>query len=215
MFGLPKVEQIRSTSTYGLSLVNVYFEQGTDIYWARQILAPRLHEIQVDLPPQAGDPFLGPIATGLGLVYLYYLEGEGHSTMELRTLQDWLIKYELTAVPEVSDVLSIGGEVKQYQILVDPNALLSYDLTIQDLMARIEASNRNAAAGFITRGPEEFVVRSIGLVQSVEDLKGYRVLLKTNKGDMLLSFRPDKAPKHVRNFLTLSLSGWGAATLRT
>ena len=95
MFGLPGVERIRSTSTYGLSLVNVYFQEGTDIYWARQVLAPRLHEIQADLPPQAGEPFLGPIATGLGLVYLYYLEGEGTTTLELRTLQDWLVKYEL------------------------------------------------------------------------------------------------------------------------
>lgn len=171
MFGLPKVEQIRSTSTYGLSLVNVYFEEGTDIYWARQVLAPRLHEIQAELPPQAGEPFLGPIATGLGLVYLYYLEGEGTTTLELRTLQDWLVKYELKSVPEVSEVLTIGGDVKQYQILVDPNALLSYDLTLADLMERIEASNRNAAAGFITRGPEEFVVRSIGLVQNVDDLQ--------------------------------------------
>jgi len=109
MFGLPGVERIRSTSTYGLSLVNVYFEEGTDIYWARQVLAPRLHEIQADLPPQAGEPFLGPIATGLGLVYLYYLEGEGQTTLELRTLQDWLVKYELKSVPEVSEVLSISG----------------------------------------------------------------------------------------------------------
>jgi heavy metal efflux system protein len=171
MAGLPRVERIRSTSTYGLSLVNVYFEQGTDIYWARQVLAPRLHEIQADLPPQAGEPFLGPIATGLGMVYLYYLEGEGVSTMELRTLQDWLVKYELKAVPEVSEVLTIGGDIKQYQILVDPNALLSYDLTLTDLMERVRASNRNAAAGFITRGPEEFVVRSIGLVQEAEDLR--------------------------------------------
>jgi cobalt-zinc-cadmium resistance protein CzcA len=171
MFGLPGVERIRSTSTYGLSLVNVYFEEGTDIYWARQVLAPRLHEIQADLPPQAGEPFLGPIATGLGLVYLYYLEGEGTTTLELRTLQDWLVKYELKSVPEVSEVLSIGGDIKQYQILVDPNALLSYDLTLTELMDRIQASNRNAAAGFITRGPEEFVVRSIGLVERVEDLQ--------------------------------------------
>ncbi len=172
MSGLPRVEHIRSTSTYGLSLVSVYFQEGTDIYWARQVLAPRLHEIQADLPPQAGEPFLGPIATGLGMVYLYYLEGpEGTSAMELRTLQDWLVKYELKAVPEVSEVLTIGGEVKQYQILVEPNALLSYDLTLTDLIERIQASNRNAAAGFITRGPEEFIVRSIGLVQDVEDLQ--------------------------------------------
>ena len=99
MFGLPKVERIRSTSTYGLSLVNVYFEEGTDIYWARQVLAPRLHEIEADLPPQAHESFLGPIATGLGMVYMYYLEGDGYTTMELRTLQDWLVKYELKSVP--------------------------------------------------------------------------------------------------------------------
>ncbi|MFH1763760.1 MAG: efflux RND transporter permease subunit, partial [Gemmatimonadota bacterium] len=171
MSGLPKVERIRSTSTYGLSLVNVYFEEGTDIYWARQVLAPRLHEIQDELPPQAGDPFLGPISTGLGMVYMYYLEGEGQTTMELRTLQDWLIKYELKSVPEVSQVLTIGGDVQQFQVLVDPNALLQFDLTLSDLIERIQAGNRNAAAGFITRGPEEFIVRSIGLVETVEDLK--------------------------------------------
>jgi len=171
MFGLPKVEKIRSTSTYGLSLVNVYFEEGTDIYWARQVLAPRLHEISTDLPPQADEPFLGPIATGLGMVYMYYLEGDGYSTMELRTLQDWLVKYELKSVPEVSQVLSIGGDVQQFQVLVDPNALLEYDLTLSQVMERIQAGNRNAAAGFITRGPEEFIVRSIGLVEKVEDLR--------------------------------------------
>jgi len=171
MFGLPKVSNIRSFSTFGLSLVNVYFEEGTDIYWARQIVSPRLREIRDGLPTEAAESVLGPIATGLGLVYLYYLEGDDYSTIELRTLQDWLIKYELKSVPEVSQVLSIGGDVKQYQILMDPNALLSYDLTLTELMEKIEASNRNAAAGFITRGPEEFVVRSIGLVENVEDLR--------------------------------------------
>ncbi len=171
MFGLPKVERIRSTSTYGLSLVNVYFEEGTDIYWARQVLAPRLHEIEADLPPQVHESFLGPISTGLGMVYMYYLEGEGRTTMELRTLQDWLIKYELRSVSEVSQVLTIGGDLQQFQVLVDPNALLRFDLTLSELMERIQAGNRNAAAGFITRGPEEFIVRSIGLVETVEDLK--------------------------------------------
>ncbi len=171
MFGLPNVERIRSSSTYGLSVVNVYFEEGTDIYWARQALAPKLHEIEADLPPQVHEPYLGPIATGLGMVYMYYLEGEGYSAMELRTLQDWLIKYELRSVPQVSHVLTIGGDVQQFQVLVDPNALLEFDITLADIMERIEAGNRNAAAGFITRGPEEFIVRSLGLVETVEDLR--------------------------------------------
>ena len=167
----PRWSESGARSTYGLSVVNVYFEEGTDIYWARQVLAPRLHEIEADLPPQAHESFLGPIATGLGMVYMYYLEGEGYSAMELRTLQDWLVKYELKSVPEVSQVLTIGGDVQQFQVLVDPNALLQFDLTLSDIMDRIEAGNRNAAAGFITRGPEEFIVRSLGLVETVEDLR--------------------------------------------
>ena len=180
MFGLPKVSNIRSFSTFGLSLVNVYFEEGTDIYWARQIVEPRLREIRGDLPNEAGEPVLGPIATGLGLVYLYYVQGEDYTTIELRTLQDWLIKYELKSVPEVSQVLSIGGDVKQYQILIDPNALLRYGLTVSDVADRVRANNRNTGASFITRGQEEYIVRSIGLVETIEDLKG--IVLKNHQG---------------------------------
>lgn len=171
MFGLPKVTTIRSFSTFGLSTVNVYFEDGTDIYWARQLVVPRLHEVVEDLPDQAHEPVLGPIATGLGLVYLYYLEGDSYTTMELRTLQDWLVKYELKSVPEVSQVLSIGGDVKQYQILVDPNALLKYDLTVSDLTETIRRNNQNIGASFITRDQEEYIVRSIGLIETLDDLK--------------------------------------------
>jgi len=170
MFGLPRVGNIRSFSTYGLSLVNVYFEEGTDIYWARQLVSPRLHEITEELPEQAHEPVLGPIATGLGLVYLYYLEGEEYSSLELRTLQDWLIKYELKSVPEVSQVLSIGGDVKQFQILVDPHSLLKYGLTVSDLIEKIRKNNQNTGASFITKGKEEYIVRSIGLIQTLEDL---------------------------------------------
>jgi cobalt-zinc-cadmium resistance protein CzcA len=180
MFGLPRVERVRSSSTFGLSLVNVYFQDGTDIHWARSLVAPRLHEIQGRLPEQAGEPFLGPIATGLGMVYLYYLEGLDRPVMELRTLQDWLVKYELKSVPEVSDVLSIGGEVREYRIEVDPQALLAYDLTLSDLMDRVRAGNRNTGAGFITRGEQNLIVRGIGLISSLEDLQA--VVLTVREG---------------------------------
>lgn len=171
MFGLPRVRTIRSVSSYALSIVNVYFDDGTDIYWARQLVSQRIPEAQDQLPEQAGAPVLGPVSTGLGMVYLYVLEGEGYSTMELRTLQDWLVKYELKSVPEVSQVLSIGGEVRQFQILVDPQALLKYGLTLGDLMARVRRNNQNVGASFITRGEEEFVVHSVGLARTVEDLR--------------------------------------------
>ncbi len=171
MFGLPKVKNIRSISTFALSIVNVYFEDGTNIYWARQLVAQRLLEAKETLPEQVHNTELGPIATGLGLVYLYYLEGEGHSLLELRTLQDWLIKYELKSVPNVSQVLSIGGDVKQYQILTNPQLLLKYNLTISDIIERVRKNNQNVGGGFITRGKEEYIVRSVGLIQTVQDLE--------------------------------------------
>jgi len=171
MFGLPKVKNIRSISTFALSIVNVYFEDKTDIYWARELVSQRILEIKDQLPEHTQNPVLGPIATGLGLVYLYYLEGEGHSALELRTIQDWLIKYELKSVPEVSQVLSIGGDVKQYQILVSPQSLLKYNLTVSDLASSIRKNNQNAGASFITKGKEEYIVRSIGLAQTEQDLE--------------------------------------------
>ena len=180
MFGLARVRNIRSVSSYALSIVNVYFEDRTDIYWARQLVNQRLQEARDQIPEQAANPVLGPIATGLGMVYLYILEGEGYSTMELRTLQDWLVKYELKSVPEVSQVLSIGGDVKQFQILVDPQALLKYGLTLSELMLKIRRNNQNTGASFITRGPEELIVHSIGLARTVDDLES--VVLATAQG---------------------------------
>ncbi len=171
MFGLPRVKNIRSFSTYALSLVNVYFEDKTDIYWARQLVSQRILEAEDILPDQAHNSVLGPIATGLGLVYLYYLEGADHSALELRTIQDWLVKYELKSVPEVSQVLSIGGDVKQFHILVSPQSLLKYNLAISDIVEKIRENNQNVGASFITKGKEEYLVRSIGLAQSVEDLQ--------------------------------------------
>jgi cobalt-zinc-cadmium resistance protein CzcA len=171
MYGLPQVKKIRSVSTYALSLVNIYFQDKTDIYWARQLVAQRLLEVKEQLPEQAHEPVLGPIATGLGMVYLYYLEGEGYSTLELRTIQDWLIKYELKSVPEVSQVLSIGGDVKQFQVLVNPQALLKYNLTVSEIATKVRQNNQNIGASFISKGKEEYLIRSIGLAQNVTDLE--------------------------------------------
>ncbi len=170
MFGLPQVKNIRSFSTFALSIVNVYFEDKTDIYWARQLVSQRLHEARESIPAQAHNPVLGPIATGLGMVYLYYLEGDDYSPLELRTIQDWLVKFELKSVPEVSQVLSIGGDIKQFQILVNPQSLLKYNLTISDISEKVRKNNQNIGASFFTKGKEEYIIRSIGLVQTLEDL---------------------------------------------
>lgn len=171
MFGLPQVKNIRSISTFSLSIVNIYFEDKTDIYWARQLVSQRLDEARESIPAQANNPVLGPIATGLGLVYLYYLEGDNFSPLELRTIQDWLVKYELKSVPEVSQVLSIGGDVKQFQILLNPQFLLKYNLTISDIIEKVRKNNQNIGASFITKGKEEYIIRSVGLIQTLEDLE--------------------------------------------
>ena len=180
MFGLPKVKNIRSFSTFSLSLVNVFFEDKTDIFWARQLVSQRLLEVEESLPLQAHHPVLGPIATGLGLVYLYYLEGKGYSPMDLRTIQDWLVKYELKSVPKITQVLSIGGDVKQFQILINPNNLLKYDLSISELTEKIKKNNQNIGASFITKGKEEYIVRSVGLIKTLEDLE--HIVISSHQG---------------------------------
>ncbi len=175
MFGLPRVKNIRSFSTFALSMVSVYFKDGTDIYFARQLVAHRLPQVREQLPPQAENPVLGPISTGLGLVYLYYLEGENYSPLEVRTVQDWIIKFDLQSVPEVTQVLSIGGDIKQFQILVDPNKLIKFDLTLNELIEAIRKNNQNIGASFITKGKEEYIVRSIGLAKKVSHLQNIHV----------------------------------------
>ncbi len=175
MFGLPRVKSIRSFSTFTLSMVSVYFKDGTDIYFARQLIAQRLPQIREQLPPQAENPILGPISTGLGLVYIYYLEGENYSPLDIRTIQDWIIKFDLQSVPEVTQVLSIGGDIKQFQVLADPNKLIKYRLTLNDLIENIRKNNQNIGASFITKGKEEYIVRSIGLAKTIEHLKNTTV----------------------------------------
>jgi len=176
MFGLPQVRSIRSFSTFALSMVSVYFKDGTDIYFARQLVSQRLPQVRELLPPQAENSVLGPISTGLGLVYLYYLEGENYSPLELRTIQDWIIKFDLQSVPEVTQVLSIGGDIKQFQILVDPNKLIKYGLTLNELIEAVRKNNQNIGASFITKGKEEYIVRSIGLAKTIEHLRNITVV---------------------------------------
>ncbi len=173
MSGLPGIEKIRSVSNFGISVVNVYFEDGIDIYFARRLIGERLQEAREEIPEGFGEPQMGPISTGMGLVLFYYLEDttDSYSLEELRTVQDWIIKRNLQTVPGVTEVLGIGGHEKQYQVRVYPEALLRYEVTLQELIERVESNNLNVGAQFIEKNSEEFVVRSVGLVSSIEDLK--------------------------------------------
>ena len=171
IFGLPRIKNIRSLSTFGLSIVSIYFEDKTDIYWARELVSQRLLEVRRQLPAQAEQPILGPISTGLGMVYVYYMEGGDTPLLEVRTLQDWVVKYQIKSIPQITEVQSIGGDVKQYQVSIDPRLLLKYGLSLSDVLAKIRESNQNTGASFITKGHEEYVVRSVGLIQSLDELR--------------------------------------------
>lgn len=173
MNGLPNLKSIRSVSNFGLSVVNIYFEDGTDIYFARQVVNERLTEAREQIPEGFGDPQMGPISTGMGLILFYYIEDEtGKYTLEeLRTIQDWLIKFQLQTVPGVTEVLGIGGWEKQFHVVVDPNGLLRYDLSVNDIVEIIKKNNLNVGASFIERDAEEFLVRSVGLATKIQDLE--------------------------------------------
>lgn len=172
MYGLPKLERVQSTSIFGLSRVNVYFEDGTDIYFARRLVNERLAQAREAIPPGLGTPQLGPITTGLGTVLMYRLtaeEGSGHSLMELRDAQDWIVKPMLRTVPGVTGVLSIGGHERQYQVKVDQDALLARGITIADVTRALGGDNRNVGASFLERGGEEYVVRGYGWFRPGEE----------------------------------------------
>lgn len=173
MNGLPKVEKIRSVSNFGLSVVNIYFKDGTDIYWARQLVSERISEARDKIPAGMGEPELGPISTGLGLILFYYLHDETgtRTPEEMRTIQDWLIKFNLQTVTGVTEVLGIGGDERQYQVVIHPERLLAYDLTLHDIIESIRSNNLNVGAQFIEKGQEEYVIRSIGLIRNTEYLE--------------------------------------------
>ncbi|KGD59737.1 cation efflux system protein [Alcanivorax jadensis T9] len=171
MYALPQVAEVRSISKTGLSIVTVVFEEGTDIYFARQLVFERLQAAREDIPDGVGTPEMGPNTSGLGQVYQYLLTAEPGSNvdaMQLRSLNDWVVKLLLMPVGGVTDVLSYGGEVRQYQVNVNPTRLLAYDLSLQQVMDAIAANNRNAGGWYLDRGAEQLVIRGMGWVGSGE-----------------------------------------------
>ena len=180
--GLPSLKEIRSVSNFGLSVVNIYFEDGTDIYFARQLVNERLQLAREEIPSGFGEPEMGPISTGLGQILFYFVEDQtGKRTpQQIREIQDWLIKFNLQTVPGVTEVLSLGGDVKQFHIQVRPADLLRYDLSLHDVVEAVKANNSNVGAEFIVKNAEEYIVRSVGLAERVADLE--HIVLKSKSG---------------------------------
>jgi cobalt-zinc-cadmium resistance protein CzcA len=171
MNGLPRLHEIRSVSRYGLSAVTVVFEDGTDVYFARQLVNERLSQAREAIPPGLGNPEMGPVTTGLGDVFQFTVEGEGVSAMERRTILDWLIAPRLRAVPGVTEVNTWGGLPKQYQVVVDPARLLAYKIALKGVFEAVERGTRNAGGGYIEHNREQYILRGEGLVESLADIE--------------------------------------------
>ncbi|MEE4357578.1 MAG: efflux RND transporter permease subunit [Desulfococcaceae bacterium] len=176
MLSVPYAKVVRGYSFFGISFVYIIFEDGTDLYWARSRVLEYLNFVSGRLP-KGVTPGLGPDATGVGWVYEYVLKDTNgkHDLQELRSIQDWYLRYELTAVPGVSEVAAIGGYVKQYQVEVDPNKLLAYNLPIQKVRMAIQRSNNDVGGKLLEMGETEFMVRGLGYIQSMKDLENTAV----------------------------------------
>ncbi|MFO7557447.1 MAG: efflux RND transporter permease subunit [Desulfobacterales bacterium] len=170
MLSVPFAKVVRGYSFFGLSFVYVIFEDGTDLYWARSRVLEYLNFVSSRLPAGV-TPSLGPDATGVGWVYEYMLESDRHDLAQLRSIQDWFLRYELASVPGVSEVASIGGFVKQYQVVVDPNKLSAYKIPLQKIKMAIQRSNQDVGGKLVEMGETEFMVRGLGYIKGIEDLK--------------------------------------------
>ncbi len=169
MYALPDVAEVRSISKTGLSVITVVFNEGTDIYFARQLVFERLQAAKEQIPNGIGTPGMGPNTSGLGQVFQYILlasDDSGFNAIALRSLNDWVVKLLLMPVPGVTEVLSFGGEVRQYQVQLNPQRLLAYGLSSDDVASAIEANNRNAGGWYMDRGEEQLVIRGVGWVRS-------------------------------------------------
>jgi cobalt-zinc-cadmium resistance protein CzcA len=179
MMGLPETEEVRSISKLGLSMVTIVFADDVDNYFARQLVNERLNEARARIP--AGlEPALGPVATAFGEVYQYTLEGEGYSAMELKTLHDWEIKYQLRAVPGVADINTWGGQTQQFEIEVDPYQLRAHGISLREVFERVRDNNDNFGGGFLEHASEQYTVRGLGRVQDSEDLGA--IVLSSHEG---------------------------------
>jgi len=181
MNGLPDVAEVRSISQFGLSAVTVEFDEGTDIYFARQIVSQRLQSIVDELPPDVSSPSLGPISTALGEIYQYVVKGDNYSLTELREIQDWLIAPQLKIVKGVTEINSFGGFVKQYDVIVQPGLLRTYGIGIPDVMDAISNNNSVSGGNFLEHNGEQYIIRGFGQINKMDDIRNIIVKNINNK----------------------------------
>lgn len=206
---IPHLKELRSYSSFGLSVITIVLEDDVDVYWARQQIAERLQQVQNELPKGFGSPFLAPVTTGLGEIYQYVVRPEKgyenkYNAMELRTIQDWIVRKQLLGVKGVADVSSFGGLLKQYEIAVEPEKLLAYNITISDVLSALEKNNQNTGGSYIEKGETALFIRSEGLVGN-----------KTEIENIVVKNLPNGIPLLIRNVAEVRLGNatrYGALT---
>lgn len=182
MSGIPNVEEIRSVSKFGISNVTIVFSDSTDIYFARQLVLERLATAREQIPANISAPEMGPISTGLGEIYQYEVkaaDGSKYSATDLRTIHDWNIRRQLMGVPGVTEVNAHGGFGKQYEVRLSPEKLQSYGLTLRNVYEAVTRNNGTVGGGYIEKGAEQYLLRGVGLVESIEDISN--IVVKTGK----------------------------------
>ncbi|OGU54586.1 MAG: cation transporter [Ignavibacteria bacterium RBG_13_36_8] len=205
MLSVPYAKDVRGYSMFGYSMVYIIFEDGTDIYWARSRVLEYLSGLR-NVLPEGSNPQLGPDATGLGWVYQYVLKSDTKNLQELRSLQDFFLKYELTSLPGVAEVASIGGFVKQYQVNVDPNKLAAYNIPLQKVKTAIQRSNNDVGGRLLEMGEMEYMVRGLGYIKSIDDLKKVAIGVSPNTGTPI--FLSDVADVQLGPELRRGLADW-------
>lgn len=171
MSGLPKVQEVRSVSKFGISLVTIVFEDGTDIYWARNVVGERMRTASADIPPGYGTPELGPMTTALGEILQFEVRGEGFSPMELRSILQWQIAPRLREVPGVTEVNTMGGYYRSYEVRPNPDRLASFRLSLRDIFQRLEANNATAGGGYVVHFDEQRYIRGQALLKNEDDIR--------------------------------------------
>ena len=180
---LPGLEELRSISRFGLSVITVVFDDDIDVYFARQLINERLKEAETMIPKGVGTPEMAPVSTGLGEVYQYIIHPkkgseDKYSAMDLRTMQDWIVARQLIGTPGIAEVNSFGGQLKQYEVAINPDKLLAMGVTVPDVFTALEKNNENTGGAYIDKKPNAYFIRGIGLVSSFDDIRN--IIVKSN-----------------------------------
>jgi cobalt-zinc-cadmium resistance protein CzcA len=214
MATIPEIVEIRSMSRFGLSIVTIVFQEDTDVYWARQQVNERLAQAKNAVPAGAGSPELAPLTTGLGEIYQYVIRPkkgyeEKYSAMELRTIQDWIVRRQLLGTPGVADVSSFGGYLKQYEISIDPEKLHGMNVSVNEVFIALEKNNQNTGGAYIDKKPNAYFIRSEGLIETIDDIKNIVIRNNENGLPVLIQHVAEVGLGHANRFGAMAYNDKG------